>query len=80
MHVTQKPQSTIVFLLILRSWDFIYFSESTYQCPSVRPFLRKLVSQFWSYRAETIPNVFFLLQVVYKSEPEGSGNYILKLS
>jgi len=45
--------------------------------PSVRPFLRKLVSQFLSYRAETFPKVLYLLQVEYKSEPAGSDNYIL---
>jgi len=34
------------------------------------PFLRKLVSQFWTYRAETFAKIFFILQVVYKSEPK----------
>jgi len=51
-----------------------------YDCLSVRPFLRKLVSQFLSYRdfpkslisfAGSFPKSL-ILQVVYKSEPAGS--------
>jgi len=44
---------------------------------SVCLFLRKVVFPLKFYWYESLPKVLFILQVVYKSEPAGSDNYVL---